>query len=271
MKVFKSKESVTSAALVGALGCLFVSLPAVADVTGHLDVVSKYVLRGITTTYGSTGIPGGNANGDAPESEGPALQGGLDYSNDAGFYAGWWFSTLGYSYKTFTGGGTSMEHDLYGGYKGKIGAVGYQVGLTRYQYIPSSNATGYETMLGLSYNQFGLNAQTMLNDVSYGNKGDTYFTATYNDSFHFDALPKDLGVSATLGYYTYKKTGATSTDLYVPYAANQVSSAFRHATLGISYPFLKNVSGGLSYIIGGDNRYGVKQGNQLVGNLSYTF
>jgi hypothetical protein len=27
----------------------------------------------------------------------------------------------------------------------------------------------------------------------------------------------------------------------------------------------------LSYIFGGENRYGIKQDNQLVGNLSYTF
>lgn len=270
MKVFKSKEAVTSAALMGALSCLFVSLPAVADVTGHLDVVSKYVLRGITTTYGSSGIPGGNANGDAPESAGPALQGGLDYSTESGFYLGWWFSTLGYSYSTFTGGssGGSMEHDLYGGYKGKKGDFGYQIGLTNYRYVPGQHSTGYETMLGVSYKQFGANAQTLLNDVSYGSTGDTYYTLTYGDAFHIGALPNDLSVSASLGYYTYVKADASS---YFAAAPNEVNSGFRHATVGMSYPFLKNLSGGLNYIIGGINRYGINQDNQLVGNLSYTF
>lgn len=268
MKLLKTTGSVTPIIMIGALASLVVSLPAAADVTGHLDVVSKYVLRGITTTYGSSGIAGGNKNGDAPESEGPALQGGLDYSNETGFYAGWWFSTLGYSYKSFNDQGTSMEHDLYGGFKGKIGKMGYQIGLTNYHYIPSSNATGYETMLGVSYNEFGLYAQTLLNNVSYGNKGDTYFTATYSNSVHLGALPKDLGVNATLGYYTYTKSDASS---FVPAAPNEVNSAFRHATLGVSYPFLKNLSGGLNYIIGGENRYGIKQHNQLVGNVSYTF
>lgn len=265
MKVFKLKGSVASVAVVGMLGLMTVSVPATADVTGHLDLTTKYVLRGITTTYGDATTPlMGNAGGDAPENDEPALQGGLDYSHASGFYAGWWFSTLGYSYKSLTDTGTSMEHDLYGGYQGKMGDVGYKVGLTRYQYVPGFHSTAMETFLGVSYKEFGLNAQTLLDDVTYGNQGDTYFTATYGTT-----LSKDIGFNASLGYYTYKKTG----EFIDPTGANPkaVGSAFRHLTLGLSYPFTKNVTAAANYIIGGDNRWGVKQDDQLVGSLSYTF
>lgn len=238
-----------------------ISSTALADVTGHLDVVSKYVLRGITTTYGPAKPGLGNAGGDAPENNRPALQGGLDYTHSSGFYLGWWFSTLGYSYKSLTDSGTSMEHDLYGGYQNKIGDFSYKIGLTRYQYIPGFHSTALETFLGVGWKEFGVNAQTLLDDVTYGNKGDTYYTFTYNTT-----LPKDIGFNATLGWYTYEKSGE-----FIPPAPQAVSSAFRHFTVGVTYPFMKNLTGGLSYIFGGKNRWNVSQDNQLVGSLSYTF
>ena len=91
-----SKTSVR--VLAALLGGAVLAQPAFADVTGHIDLVSKYVLRGITTTYGpDKNAPLGNKGGDAPESDGPAVQGGVDYVHDSGFYAGYWFSTLGYN------------------------------------------------------------------------------------------------------------------------------------------------------------------------------
>lgn len=246
------------------------SFPANADLTGHLDVVSQYYLRGITTTYGPASVGAlGNAGGDAPENDGPALQGGLDYAHSSGFYVGWWFSTLGYSYKTFTDGGVSMEHDLYGGYAGKLGDVGYKLGLTRYQYVPGFHSTALETLVSVSYKEFGLSAQTLLNDVTYGNTGDTYWTATYATT-----LPMDFNFNAALGYYTYKKTGefVNPNNIVMTTPGNNVaSSAFRHLTVGVTYPFMKNLTGGVSYIVGGKNRFNVSQDNKLVGSLSYTF
>lgn len=267
--VSKSKKlSITAVSLALASGAF--ASPANADLTGHLDVVSKYYLRGITTTYNPASVGAlGNAGGDAPENDGPALQGGLDYAHTSGFYVGWWFSTLGYSYKTFTDDGISVEHDLYGGYAGKIGDFGYKLGLTRYEYVPGKNSTALETMVGVSYKEFGLNAQTLLDDVTWGNKGDTYWTATY-----VTTLPRNFGFNATVGYYTYEKTGefVNPNNVVLTAPGNSVaSSAFRHVTVGVTYPFMKNLTGGVSYIVGGKNRFDVSQDNKLVGSLSYTF
>ena len=42
--------------------------------TGHIDLVSKYILRGASTTYGNA-LPGlGNEFADAPESDQPVRQ-----------------------------------------------------------------------------------------------------------------------------------------------------------------------------------------------------
>lgn len=266
MKVFNLKSSV---AVVGALALMANSLAASAAVTGHLDVFSKYVLRGITTTYGPTapvsGQPKGNVIGDAPESEIPSLQGGLDYSSESGIYLGYGFATINYSYADGSLGNKagSVEHDTYGGYAGKMGEIGYKVGLLHLNYTPEKNATGTEAMFGLSYKEFAFTVQPFLNETSYAHKGDTYITATYATT-----VAEKVGVSAAFGYYKYTKTGDYFDQTADPKA---VDAAFRHLILGATYPFTKNVTGGLSYIIGGQNRYGVQQDNQLVGNLSYNF
>lgn len=263
----KAKLLVSSICL--ALGGAMLAAPAAAgELTGHLDLASKYYLRGITTTYGPT-LPGaGNAGADAPENDSVALQGGLDYSFDSGFYLGWWFSTLGYNYNFPATAapydkGVSVEHDLYGGYRGKIGDFGYQLGLTKYTYVPSVDASAFETNIGITYGSFGLYSQTLLDDVTYGNAGDTYWTATYST-----ALPSDFTFNAILGYYTYEKTGKFINDFG---GFTQKSGAFRNLTLGISYPFTKKFTGSLNYIIGGENRWGVDQDNKFYGTVSYAF
>jgi len=267
MKVFNLKSS---AALVGAVVLLTNSIAASAAVTGHLDAVSKYVLRGITTTYGPTepvaGTPSGNAAGDAPENEDPSLQGGLDYKSDNGLYLGYAFATIGYSYANGSLGkeANSLEHDTYGGYAGKIGDIGYKVGLLHINYVPQANAVGTEAQFGVSYKDFGFNVQPFLNDTVYANKGDTYITATYATT-----LPMDIGFNASLGYYSYTKSGEFINKDGTSALAKDM--AFRHLILGVTYPFTKNVNAGLTYIIGGQNRWGVQQKDEFLGNLSYLF
>ncbi len=227
---------------------LSVAPAAHAGLTGHVDVVSKYVLRGIT---------------NAPEQDAPAVQGGVDYVTDSGVYLGYWFSTIGYSYKALDGVSTSQnstEHDFYAGYNGKVGGLGYTVGGTVYYYTPGWESTGVETKLGLTYGDFGFTAQTLLNDVTYGNAGDTYWVASYTKP-----LPKDFTFTGQLGAYSYTKDGDHITN-------SKESVAFRHLTLGITHPIgTTGATWGLQYIIGGKDRNSVKQDNQLVGSLVVAF
>lgn len=62
----------------------------------------------------------------------PALQGGVDFSHKSGVYVGTWLSTI--KWIKDAGGGASAEWDIYGGYKGTAGPIGYDVGVLRYQY-----------------------------------------------------------------------------------------------------------------------------------------
>jgi hypothetical protein len=72
--------------------------PPAYTLTGHIDLVSRYYLRGLTKTYGN-GPALGNEFADAPESDKPALQWGADLGHSSGFYLGYWGSQINYSYK----------------------------------------------------------------------------------------------------------------------------------------------------------------------------
>ena len=219
-------------------------------VTGYVGVLSSYNLRGIT---------------NAPESDTPALQGSIDYSHSSGFYAGYWFSTLSYSYTSLNSkveaddSKKSLESDFYAGYKGKVGDLGYQIGGTVYYYYPGWESTGYETMLGLTY---GMTAQTILNDVTFSNAGDTYFVASYTKP-----LPKDFTFTGKLGTYLYTKDGE-----FIKETKDSEEFGFRHLILGVTHPLsATGATMGLDFIIGGDDRVGVKQDNKLVASVSMAF
>ena len=90
------------------------SAPAAAalPITTTVTVASQYVSRGIRQTWGR-----------------PALQVGVDYVGPSGWSAGTWASTIS---DRFVEGG-SVEWDLYGGYSGTAGPVGYS--LIAYYYL----------------------------------------------------------------------------------------------------------------------------------------
>ena len=62
----------------------------------------------------------------------PAISAGADYSHASGFYVGTWLTTI--KWVKDAGGDAPMEWDVYGGYKGTAGPIGYDVGVLRYQY-----------------------------------------------------------------------------------------------------------------------------------------
>ena len=73
----------------------------------------------------------------------PAVQGGFDYADKSGFYVGAWAS--GIKWIKDVGGDASVEVDLYGGYKGTLGDVSYDVGYLRYVYPSNKLAVSADT------------------------------------------------------------------------------------------------------------------------------
>ncbi|GIU23672.1 TorF family putative porin [Shewanella schlegeliana] len=88
------------------------SSTAYAAVEANIGATSNYLWRGITQTDDST-----------------AVQGGIDYSHDSGFYLGTWASNVDF------GDDTSYEVDLYGGFAGSIAEeFGYDISYLYYAY-----------------------------------------------------------------------------------------------------------------------------------------
>lgn len=271
--------------------------------TGHIDLVSRYYLRGLTSTYGNV-YPGlGNVGADAPESDKPALQWGVDYVHESGFYVGYWASMINYSYKQLgrsydiyrdTNGlpagfdfqdDRSIENDFYAGYNGKLGEdFGYVAGFTYYYYYNGKHSDAFETKLGVSWKSLALNTQTLLQDTTWGNTGDTYVTLNYTQP-----LPWDITLNASLGWYFYEKEGkylgthdaftgsscpsGTAFNVSGCFAGSEpIDNDFRHMIVGITQPIGNTgLTWGVQGILGGKNRFGISQANKAVASISYGF
>ncbi|MCG9695516.1 TorF family putative porin [Shewanella sp. Isolate11] len=164
------------------VGTMMIALPASASVTGNVGATSNYLWRGVTQT------------GDAT-----AIQGGIDYEHDSGFYLGTWASNVDF------GDDTSYELDVYGGYSGSIGEdFGYDVSYLYYAYPDSDGEIDFgEVSVGVSWKWLSLSYSTILNagddvasspldneDMSYINAGVSF------------PLSDSLSISAHYGYST---------------------------------------------------------------------
>ncbi len=203
----KLKSKIVLALLATSSAAFAQTAPAAPEVTYNVGVVSQYRYRGIAQTHGDA-----------------ALQGGVDYANANGFYAGAWGSTikwikdasLGTNGKEAKG---PVELDLYAGYKFEAAGVAYDVGYLRYQYAGNT----YKDAAPLA----NVNANT---DEIYGSATYVVFTAKYSH-----AISNLFGWGDSRGSH-YVDLSATF-DLgngytLVPHAGRQVIEGANH---GYSY------------------------------------
>jgi uncharacterized protein (TIGR02001 family) len=109
-----------------------VSVPAIAadapasphSFAYNVGVTTDYIFRGISQSQHD-----------------PAISGGIDYSHTSGLYAGTWLSTQKWVKAQSAKTGSDFELDIYGGYKGEVGDIGYDVGLIHYQYDGKKTAS----------------------------------------------------------------------------------------------------------------------------------
>lgn len=156
------KRALVSAAL------LAMSSAAYADVTVTPAIVSDYDFRGISQTQ-----------------EDPALQLGLDYSFDNGFYVGAWGSNV-----DFGPGDPNMEVDLSAGFAGGDAENGfaYDVGVVGYLYPGLSDINMFEAYAGVEKGMFGVKAWF---SPDYGGSGESAYylegnmTAPLAEGFSF--------------------------------------------------------------------------------------
>lgn len=130
---------------VGAVlaSTVFAAGSAAAASSGTLALTSDYLFRGISQT-----------------NQKPALQGGIEYAHDSGFYAGAWGSNISwlsdYS-STATPVSSSVELDFYAGWRGNLGeSLKLDAGVYSY-YYPGDYPHGFvrpyttEVYVGLAW------------------------------------------------------------------------------------------------------------------------
>lgn len=93
-----------------------------SPLTFNVAVYNQYIFRGLTQT-----------------DHGPAVQGGIDYAHESGFYLGAWASNITWL-RDFGISSGRAELDLYGGWKKTWDDIGLDVGFLRYQYPGSVTA-----------------------------------------------------------------------------------------------------------------------------------
>jgi uncharacterized protein (TIGR02001 family) len=125
-------HAVAKATLALALGCAaLAATQARAGTTGSISLTSDYLFRGVSQT-----------------NQEPALQGGIEYAHDSGFYVGAWGSNISWLSDTVVVGddiSSSLELDGYLGYRGKAGEIfSYDVGVLTY-YYPGDYPSGFNS------------------------------------------------------------------------------------------------------------------------------
>lgn len=114
-------------AMVGML----VFAGAHAGTSGNITITSDYVFRGVTQT-----------------NQDPALQGGFEFASDKGLYGGAWGSNISWLSDLSIDAApisSSLELDVYGGYRGQFNeTVSYDVGVLYYWY-PGDFPSGFNS------------------------------------------------------------------------------------------------------------------------------
>lgn len=129
---------------------------------------------GVTTDYRFRGL--------SQSREQPAVFGGVDYTNNpTGLYVGAWASTI--KWVGDVGGHTDIETDIYGGKRGEINGISYDVGMIRYFYPgnkmpstfgPSANTT--EAYAQLAYGVYSIKySHALTNFVSWIDSKDSNY------------------------------------------------------------------------------------------------
>lgn len=175
----------TAAIPLLAFGLLMAALPSngQAQVDLNVGVASNYLFRGVTQT-----------------DDAAAVQGGIDYAADSGFYVGTWASNVDFD-------GAGYEVDLYLGFATELdNGLGVDVGYLYYAYPDASSDIDFgEVYASLSYGLVsGGLAYTVNSDNDGGlfDEGDIYYHLGVDLP-----LPAELSLGLTVGFYDFTNDG----------------------------------------------------------------
>jgi len=188
------------------------SEPAAAPLTFNISLASNYKFRG--------------QDQDASRTRAlkPALQGGLDYAFDSGFYLGNWNSTVNWTKYLPSNPSNQIEMDLYGGYKFKAGPLDMDLGALTYLYPGASGANTTEVYIGAGYGPVSAKYSHTVSKGYFGVGkefllGSGRGTGYLNLAFAQEVAPK-LTLKASLGFTNFRSSAnAGGVPDYMDYSA----------------------------------------------------
>jgi uncharacterized protein (TIGR02001 family) len=179
-----NNKSPLFAATLAAAASLFAAAAQADGLSANVAVATKYKYRGLDQS-------------DPTKDAVPAIQGGFDYSL-GGFYLGNWNSSVSFA-NPISGQSIGTEMDFYGGYKGKVAVLDYDVGLLQYYYPDSGGSLFNTTEL---YGQLGWQFLTAKYSLTVSDKyfgiPDADGTGYLDLSANYEVV-KNVTVNAHLG------------------------------------------------------------------------
>ena len=193
-----------SIVLATAVAAVLTSGIASAELSANAGIFSNYIWRGVTQTVDQA-----------------AGQGGIDWGNDSGLYVGTWISNVAYA-PDFSANGYEM--DVYAGFAGEAGSVGYDLGVITYQYPTTPGANFTEVYVSGSMAGVTVGAALTVDKASGitsdAGDNDLYLSASYDYSVD------KIDYSVYLGNYSYD---ADSSADYTHYGASMSKDGFSFA------------------------------------------
>jgi uncharacterized protein (TIGR02001 family) len=177
-----SAQAQTPAALAGA------------TLTSNVTLVSQYISRGFRQTWGK-----------------PALQGGIDYVLPSGLSAGIWASTVSNKFIE----DATLEVDLYGGYSGTAGDLGYSA-LYYYYVYPGAEYAATATSYNYGELSLGMTWKMLYGKYNYTTTRDFFGITNARGTGYLDLGANiDLGSGLTLGLHVGQgRVAGTGNDIW---------------------------------------------------------
>jgi uncharacterized protein (TIGR02001 family) len=213
MELFKGKKTLLAATALALPAC-FIST-ASADVGATLTFTTDYVFRGVSFS-----------------DEDPAIQGSMDWWNDAGVYAGLWATSW-----DGAGANSQTETDWYVGWAGSLGAVDLDV-MGIYYYYP-----GADSSADLDWGEVWVQPSIALGD-SFTLGAGLFYTPEYSgdlgDGLALSvtgtlALPGDVSLVATYGNQDIEDFFAPGNDIDYDWYSIGLSKEINGFGLDLSY------------------------------------
>lgn len=198
------------------------------SLTGNVGLYSQYIFRGLTQTDRK-----------------PALQGGFDYSHADGFYAGIWGSNVSWISDTaqtaaINGVSSSIELDLYAGYKWTRDDWTVDLGFLRYEY-PGKYPSGF---VKPNTNELYVAGVWKWVSLKYSHSlGDTFGVDNAKNTYYLDLtaaipLPSEFTLTLHVGRQKFKGANfGVSNDVfsYTDYKAEVAKSLTGNWSLGAGF------------------------------------